>query len=78
VLDDLRAPPGDRFEKRRGRREGQFSIRVNDQWRVCFRWSVDDAEAELRPIGAGEGVASEQSGGARSPAFAAECSHERG
>jgi toxin HigB-1 len=43
VLDDLRAPPGNRLEKLRGAREGQFSIRVNDQWRVCFRWSGGDA-----------------------------------
>jgi len=43
VPDDLRAPPGNRLEKLRGRREGQFSIRVNDQWRVCFRWSEGDA-----------------------------------
>ena len=43
MLDDLPAPPGNRLEKLRGGREGQFSIRVNDQWRVCFRWSEGDA-----------------------------------
>jgi proteic killer suppression protein len=43
VLDDLRAPPGNRLEKLRGRREGQFSIRINDQWRLCFRWREGDA-----------------------------------
>ena len=37
-LDDLRFPPGNRLEKLRGDRAGQHSIRVNDQWRVCFRW----------------------------------------
>ena len=37
-LDDLRLPPGNRLEKLRGDRAGQFSIRVNDQWRICFRW----------------------------------------
>jgi len=37
-LDDLRVPPGNRLEKLRGDRAGQHSIRVNDQWRVCFRW----------------------------------------
>lgn len=37
-LDDLRIPPGNRLEKLRGDRAGQFSIRVNDQWRICFRW----------------------------------------
>jgi proteic killer suppression protein len=35
--DDLRAPPGNRLEKLRGNRVGQHSIRVNDQWRICFR-----------------------------------------
>jgi proteic killer suppression protein len=34
----LRNPPGNRLEALRGDREGQFSIRVNDQWRICFRW----------------------------------------
>jgi proteic killer suppression protein len=38
-LDDLRIPPGNRLEKLSGAREGQYSIRVNDQWRICFRWS---------------------------------------
>lgn len=42
-LDDLRVPPGNRLEKLRGDREGQYSIRVNDQWRVCFRWDAGDA-----------------------------------
>ncbi|MBK8006972.1 MAG: type II toxin-antitoxin system RelE/ParE family toxin [Gemmatimonadetes bacterium] len=37
-LDDLRALPGNRLEKLAGRRAGQWSIRVNDQWRLCFRW----------------------------------------
>ena len=37
-LDDLRAPPGNRLEALRGDRAGQHSIRVNDQWRVCFVW----------------------------------------
>jgi toxin HigB-1 len=43
VLDDLRIPPGNRLEKLRGAREGQFSIRINDQWRVCFRWRDGEA-----------------------------------
>jgi toxin HigB-1 len=43
ALDDLRVPPGNRLEKLRGTREGQFSIRINDQWRVCFRWKDGDA-----------------------------------
>jgi proteic killer suppression protein len=37
-LDDLRVPPGNRLEKLSGDRSGQHSIRINDQWRVCFRW----------------------------------------
>lgn len=43
VLDDLRAPPGNRLEKLRGKRDGRCSIRINDQWRVCFRWRDGDA-----------------------------------
>lgn len=42
-LDDLRVPPGNRLEKLRGDRAGQHSIRVNDQWRVCFTWREADA-----------------------------------
>lgn len=42
-LSDLRAPPGNRLEKLSGDRAGQHSIRVNDQWRICFRWSEGDA-----------------------------------
>lgn len=40
-LDDLRAPPGNRLEALHGDRKGQHSIRVNDQWRVCFVWRDD-------------------------------------
>ena len=39
VLGDLRVPPGNRLEKLAGDRAGQYSIRVNQQWRVCFRWT---------------------------------------
>jgi proteic killer suppression protein len=42
-LGDLRSPPGNRLEKLKGDREGQWSIRINDQWRVCFRWEGGDA-----------------------------------
>lgn len=42
-LNDLRVPPGNRLEKLAGKREGQYSIRINDQWRICFRWSEGDA-----------------------------------
>jgi toxin HigB-1 len=38
-VEDLRSPPGNRLEKLRGDREGQHSIRVNDQWRICFTWT---------------------------------------
>jgi proteic killer suppression protein len=43
VLDDLKSPPGNRLEKLAGDRAGQYSIRINDQWRVCFHWQDDDA-----------------------------------
>ena len=42
-LNDLRVPPGNRLEKLSGNRAGQYSIRVNDQWRVCFHWFDRDA-----------------------------------
>jgi proteic killer suppression protein len=40
-LKDLLAPPGNRLEKLKGDRAGQHSIRINDQWRICFRWMAD-------------------------------------
>jgi toxin HigB-1 len=46
-VDDLRVPPGNRLEALRGDRAGQWSIRINDQWRICFRWTeggADDVE----------------------------------
>lgn len=43
TLEDLRAPLGNRLEKLHGTRDGEHSIRVNDQWRVCFRWDGGDA-----------------------------------
>ena len=43
-LDDLRVPPGNRLEALKGNRAGQHSIRINDQFRVCFRWTDTDAE----------------------------------
>ena len=42
-LKDLALPPGNRLEKLSGDRAGQHSIRINDQWRICFRWSNGDA-----------------------------------
>lgn len=47
VLDDLRVPPGNRLESLRGNRAGQHSIRINQQWRICFVWKdgqVQDVE----------------------------------
>ena len=42
-LDIMRLPPGNRLEALKGDRRGQHSIRINDQWRLCFRWSGEDA-----------------------------------
>ncbi|MEX0833662.1 MAG: type II toxin-antitoxin system RelE/ParE family toxin [Actinomycetota bacterium] len=42
-LNDLRVPPGNRLERLHGKRAGQHSIRINEQWRVCFRWRDGDA-----------------------------------
>jgi proteic killer suppression protein len=42
-LRDLSLPPGNRLEALKGNRAGQHSIRVNDQWRICFRWQGEDA-----------------------------------
>ena len=44
-LDDLRSPPGNRLEKLHGDRAGQHSIRINGQWRICFRWIEGHAHA---------------------------------
>jgi toxin HigB-1 len=43
TLDDLRMPPGNRLEALKGNRKGQHSIRINDQWRICFEWRGQDA-----------------------------------
>jgi proteic killer suppression protein len=43
VIQDLAVPPGNRLEKLTGSRKGQYSIRINDQWRVCFVWKNGDA-----------------------------------
>lgn len=43
TLQDLRVPPANRLEKLVGNREGQHSIRINDQWRICFRWEAGEA-----------------------------------
>ena len=47
-LQDLRIPPGSRLEKMKGDREGQYSIRINERWRICFEWKEKDAfEVEI-------------------------------
>lgn len=43
-LEDLRVPPGNRLEALKGDRKGQYSIRINDQFRICFRWTSAGAE----------------------------------
>lgn len=48
TLNDLRIPPANRLEKLSGKREGQYSIRINDQWRICFDWRENSAfEVEI-------------------------------
>jgi proteic killer suppression protein len=43
TVETLRVPPGNRLELLKGNRNGQYSIRINDQWRICFRWDGADA-----------------------------------
>ena len=43
AIDDLKLPPGNRLEKLKHDRRGQYSIRINDQWRICFSWKDTDA-----------------------------------
>ena len=48
TINDLRVPPGNRLEQLKGTRKGQHSIRVNDQWRICFNWtSAGPADVEI-------------------------------
>jgi proteic killer suppression protein len=42
TIQDLRVPPGNRLEELKGNRKGQHSIRINDQWRICFEWHEND------------------------------------
>ncbi|XVS65196.1 type II toxin-antitoxin system RelE/ParE family toxin [Actinosynnema sp. CA-299493] len=44
TLEDLRVPPGNRLEKLHGDRAGQYSVRINQQWRICFHWTVAGPE----------------------------------
>ncbi len=43
VIEDLRVPPGNRLERLKGKRAGQYSVRINDQWRLCFKFTKGDA-----------------------------------
>ncbi len=43
-IEDLRLPPSNRLESLKGKRHGQWSIRINDQWRICFKWMNGNAE----------------------------------
>ena len=48
TLEDLRVPPGNRLEALKGDRQGQYSIRINDRWRICFVWKLGDVyEVEI-------------------------------
>ena len=48
ILNDLKVPPSNRLELLKGERKGQYSIRINDQWRICFKWQNGDAlEVEI-------------------------------
>lgn len=46
-LEDLKVPPGNRLEALQGDRAGQHSIRINDQWRICFRWDAGAHDVEI-------------------------------
>ncbi|MDD4995942.1 MAG: type II toxin-antitoxin system RelE/ParE family toxin [Patescibacteria group bacterium] len=43
IINDLRVPPANHLEQLKGNRRGQYSIRINDQWRICFKWRQSDA-----------------------------------
>ncbi len=48
IINDLRIPPANHLEQLKGKRQGQHSIRINEQWRICFRWRQNDAyEVEI-------------------------------
>lgn len=48
TINDLRVPPGNRLEQLKGKRAGQHSVHINDQWRICFRWKDGDSyEVEI-------------------------------
>jgi proteic killer suppression protein len=45
ILNDLKVPPANRLELLRDKRKGQYSIRINDQWRICFKWISGEVES---------------------------------
>jgi toxin HigB-1 len=49
-INDLRIPPGNRLEKLAGDRQGQHSIRINDQWRICFTWTDDNNASQVEIV----------------------------
>jgi proteic killer suppression protein len=49
-LNDLRVPPGNRLEKLVGDRQGQHSIRINNQWRICFVWTTENNAAQVEIV----------------------------
>jgi proteic killer suppression protein len=50
LINDLRVPPGNRLEKLVGDREGQYSIRINDKWRICFVWTDENNPSEVEIV----------------------------
>jgi proteic killer suppression protein len=50
IIEDLRVPPGNRLEKLVGDRKGQHSIRINDQWRICFVWTKEDNASQVEIV----------------------------
>ena len=49
-VNDLRTPPGNRLEKLAGNRKGQYSVRINDQWRICFVWTEENNAAQVEIV----------------------------
>ena len=50
TIEDLRVPPGNRLEKLVGDRKGEYSIRINDQWRICFLWTKEDNASQVEIV----------------------------
>jgi len=65
-IDDLRIPPANRLEALKGDRKGQHSIRVNNQWRICFRWKDGDA-LDVETVDYHSGLRNDKGTGTNSP-----------